>query len=87
MNLEEWIGMAAGICTTAAVIPQIVKAIRTQEVGDVSAFMYVVLIMGVGLWAAYGIITNDVPIIITNGISVFLNSFMLYMLWRQGRRT
>ena len=77
MNLEEIIGIAAGVFTTVGVLPQIVKALKTKKVNDVSPFMFIILCIGVGLWTVYGIMKNDWPIIITNSISLALNGFML----------
>lgn len=77
---EEILGLAAGICTTVAVIPQIKKAWRTKKVEDVSPGMFAILMMGVSLWVIYGITQNDLPIIATNGISLGLNSVMIYLM-------
>ncbi len=79
MNITEIIGLLAGGCTTAGVIPQIVKALKTKEVKDVSPIMFIILLVGVGLWTAYGILKTDWPIIITNGLSFLLNAFMLIL--------
>lgn len=79
MNLEEWIGIAAGVLTTIGVLPQIIKAIKTGKVEGVSAYMFVILCLGVGLWTVYGVMKMDWPIIITNGISFILNGIMLYI--------
>ena len=78
----EILGLTAGACTTAAVVPQIWKAWKTKEVDDVSPKMFLVLITGLALWIAYGIIKNDVPIIITNGLAFMLNVFMLFLIYR-----
>ncbi|MDN3492561.1 SemiSWEET family sugar transporter [Winogradskyella bathintestinalis] len=83
MNLEEIIGIAAGIFTTLGVLPQIIKAIKTKKVKDVSPYMFVILCIGVGLWTVYGIMKQDWPIIITNGISFLLNGIMLYIIITQ----
>ena len=74
------IGIVAGICTTIAVVPQIVRTWKTKKVMDVSISMFIVLIVGVALWTLYGILKKDIPIIITNGISVLLNLIMLYFI-------
>jgi len=79
----EIIGTLAGIFTTAAVIPQIIKALRTKRVGDVSLWTYIIICAGVGLWTTYGILKMDWPIIITNGICFLLNIIMLFILYRQ----
>ncbi len=79
MVLEELIGIAAGLLTTIAVLPQIFKAIKTKEVNDVSPYMFIILCGGVGLWTVYGVLKMDWPIIVTNGISFILNAIMLYI--------
>lgn len=79
MTFEEIIGILAGVLTTVAVLPQIIKAIKTREVEDVSPYMFIILCCGVGLWTVYGILKEDWPIIVTNGISFILNSIMLYI--------
>lgn len=76
------LGLAAGALTTAAVAPQIWKAWRTREVEDVSPGMYYVLITGLALWVVYGVVINDIPIIVTNGVAFSLNSFMLFLIYR-----
>ena len=82
MELSQIIGYLAGILTTIAVIPQIVKALRTKEVNDISPLFFSALILGLGLWTVYGFIKNDIPIILTNGISFSLNTFMLILYFR-----
>lgn len=82
----EILGLVAGACTTAAVVPQIWKAWKTKEVEDVSKKMFFVLITGLGLWVVYGIITGDLPIIVTNGVAFSLNIFMLYLIFRYSKQ-
>lgn len=81
INMEEQsIGFIAGILTTVAVLPQLIKSWKTKKVMDISPFMFVLLLGGVGLWVVYGIIKNDYPIILTNGISFLLNLSMLLIM-------
>ncbi|WP_245233058.1 SemiSWEET family transporter [Maribacter forsetii] len=42
--------------------------------------MFLVLTIGVSLWTVYGIMKQDAPIIITNGISTILNISMLVLI-------
>ncbi|MFB9056596.1 SemiSWEET family sugar transporter [Mariniflexile ostreae] len=79
MALVDTIGVLAGIFTTVAVLPQIIKALKTKKVADVSPFMFLILCLGVGLWTVYGVLKKDWPIIITNGISFIFNGVMLYI--------
>lgn len=88
MSLEwtDILGLTAGICTTVAVIPQIKRAWKTKKVEDVSPGMFSILILGVFLWVIYGITQNDLPIIATNGVSLGLNSVMLYLMIRYRKK-
>lgn len=81
MDITTVIGMVAGACTTVAVVPQLIRTWRSKKVKDVSVKMFVVLITGVTLWCVYGILKNDFPIIITNGLSVLLNLIMMYFIF------
>ena len=83
MDFEEIIGTLAGVFTTLGVLPQIIKAVRTKKVSDVSPLMFIVLCIGVGLWTVYGILKMDWPIIVTNGISFLLNACMLLIIITQ----
>lgn len=82
LDWTDIIGLVAGVCTTAAVLPQIKKAWKTKKVDDVSPGMFIVLVIGVFLWVVYGILQNDFPIIATNGVSLALNGLMLYLMVR-----
>lgn len=78
----EVLGLVAGACTTAAVVPQLWKTWKTREVDDVSPGMFLVLITGLALWVVYGIIKSDLPIIATNALALVLNSLMLLLFFR-----
>ncbi len=82
MSWTDVLGLIAGICTTVAVIPQIIKAWKSKKVKDISPRMFSILILGVFLWFIYGFIQNDMPIIITNGVSLVLNGLMLFLMIR-----
>ena len=86
MGITEWIGILAGICTTVAVIPQIVKAWRTKQVKDVSIGMFSVLILGIALWVVYGILQSDWPILVTNAVSLGLNGIMMFLMIRYNKK-
>jgi MtN3 and saliva related transmembrane protein len=81
-NLPLIIGIAAGILTAASMLPQVFKTLKTKQAEHVSPLMLVILICGVGLWMVYGIIKNDLPIILTNGFSILVNLVMLFLRWK-----
>ena len=80
MNLIDVLGFFAGICVTLSVIPQIIKVWRTKKVQDISLLTFSMLTFGIALWVVYGILKNDLPIIITNGVSLTLNLIMIYFI-------
>lgn len=73
MKAESIVGIVAGILTAASLLPQLVKIIKEKKSDDVSAGMLIVLMLGLCTWIAYGIMKNDLPIIVTNAFSVTVN--------------
>ncbi|GIZ09885.1 SemiSWEET family sugar transporter [Flavobacterium sp. UMI-01] len=80
MNIIDILGFIAGVCVTISVVPQIVKVWKTKKVKDISLLTFSILTFGIALWVVYGILKSDLPIIITNAISLFLNSIMIYFI-------
>ena len=75
----DWVGYAAGVCTTLAFLPQAVRVLRTRSVQDISLAMYVVYIAGVAMWFGYGLAMNAGPIIVANAVSLVLAGSILVM--------
>jgi len=75
--MENIIGSVAGICTSVAMLPQLIKVLREKEVENISWGMIVVLLIGVSLWVVYGIIKEEWPIILSNAFSVLVNTTLL----------
>lgn len=75
----DLIGSAAGTLTTIAFIPQVVKAWRTQSVDDLSLGMLLAFTTGVALWVLYGVATKALPLVVTNGATLFLALILLGM--------
>jgi MtN3 and saliva related transmembrane protein len=72
-----YIGIAAGILTSVSLIPQLIKIIREKKAGDISYGMLIILIAGLGCWVWYGLLQEDLPIIITNSFSFLINSLVI----------
>ena len=86
MAWQEAIGYLAGTITMLAVVPQIVKAVKTHETDGISLIMLLVLLVGLGLWVLYGALTRTWPIVITNGISVLLYTFLFFFVLVERKR-
>lgn len=75
---NEIIGITAGVLTATSMIPQLIKTIKEKNAETISTFTIIILILGTGLWAYYGILKDDLPIVITNSFSCAINSLMLF---------
>ena len=77
MTTIQVIGIAAGVLTSISMIPQLIKMIQKKEAKDVSIIMLLILISGLVLWAVYGFMRDDIPIIATNCFSFLVNVVVL----------
>ncbi|MBI5164921.1 MAG: SemiSWEET transporter [Magnetospirillum sp.] len=62
----ELVGTLAGLLTTAAFVPQVVKTWRTRATRDISLSMWVLFSAGVALWLVYGVLLEAWPIVAAN---------------------
>jgi MtN3 and saliva related transmembrane protein len=72
MEHTTLIGLMAAICTTAAFVPQVIAIIRTGNVDGISVLMYSIFTVGIALWLSYGLLVNDLPMILANSVSIIL---------------
>lgn len=73
----EVLGLVAGGITSVAMMPQLIKVIKEKNAEDISVVMLLVLITGLSLWVWYGILQNELPIILSNSFSVLVNITLL----------
>jgi MtN3 and saliva related transmembrane protein len=66
------LGYVAGVITVASFLPQVVRAWRTRQTRDLSLGSLALLITAGGLWILYGALSNDLPVVLTNGGMVAL---------------
>lgn len=78
MDKMDLLGLLAGMFTTAAFLPQVIKTWRSKSAKDLSLGMFSMLVAGLILWLIYGILNQDIPIIFTNGVTLALASVILY---------
>ncbi len=78
------LGLLAAAFTTAALLPQVIKTVKTKKTDDISLLMYVILSIGISLWLIYGLLTIDLPIILANSITLILTVIVLILKIRHG---
>jgi len=83
-HLLTGLGLIAGVCTTCSFLPQVIKAFRSHQTRDISIGMYATLSLGLCLWLVYGLLLGDMPIILTNAVSLTLALVVLGLKVRHG---
>lgn len=78
------IGLLAGFCTTISFLPHVMKTWRTRHTADISLGMFLVFTLGCTLWLLYGILTQNIAIIMPNAINVVLSTVILACKLRYG---
>ncbi|WP_117233973.1 SemiSWEET transporter [Vibrio maerlii] len=73
------LGYIAAFCTTCSFIPQVIHTVRTKDTEAISLGMYSFFVFGVSMWLVYGIMVNDLPIIVANVITLALASIILLL--------
>lgn len=82
MVREDWYGYVGGTMTTLALVPQVIKTLRTRETRSISLGMYLLFTIGVFLWFLYGVQLHAMPMILANGITLLLSIILLVAKWR-----
>lgn len=77
MDSIEFIGLVAGLLTTFAYLPQVLKTWRTRSAADFSLPTLIMLECGVGLWTIYGVMRGAPAVWIGNGVTLILAAFIL----------
>ena len=74
--ISSYVGIGAGVFTALSLVPQLIKIIREKKAENISYLMLAILLTGLGGWIWYGILKDDLPIIITNAFS-FINNILV----------
>ena len=83
-NVQELIGIIAGMLTTIAFLPQAIKIWRSKSAKDVSLAMFVCFCMGIVLWVIYGIMLGALPVILANVVTLCIAATILVFKLRYG---
>jgi MtN3 and saliva related transmembrane protein len=66
------LGITAGVLTTIAYLPQLIKTWQSKSAGDISWSMLIILCIGIILWLVYGVLVHDLPILLANVVTLVL---------------
>ena len=79
MDYTPLIGLMAATCTTAAFVPQVIAILKTGNVDGISVMMYSIFTVGIALLLSYGLLVNDLPMILANAVSLILALMVLVL--------
>ena len=71
------IGYVAAALTTLSFFPQAIKTLRTDDTRSISLSMYSLFTSGVAIWAVFGLLSGNGPVIFANGFTLIPASFVL----------
>lgn len=75
----EFVGSVAASCTTLCWLPQSVKIIREKRTEGISLLTQSVFTLGTALWAAYGALLNNRPVLYANSVTLVFASAILFL--------
>lgn len=74
--LAEIIGYTAAVCLVFGYLPQAIFTIRTRETDSIAMPTFILMGLGSLLFAIQGIILNNTPLIITNGLTFICSAII-----------
>lgn len=86
----DFLGFLAATLSAIALFPQIHQIWVTRSAKDISLGMLVLLLSGSIVQMIYAVLTHQIPVIVTNCISISLRTLVLgckmYMDWRASQK-
>lgn len=90
MNSVTALGLLAAALTTFSFLPQVIKTWRSKSAEDISIGTFSMLCTGVLCWLIYGLLIEDLPIIVSNVVTFVLAGAVLVQAvaykWRDRQR-
>jgi len=75
----EGVGSVAAICTTLCWLPQSIKIIREKRTEGISLITQSVFTFGTALWATYGFLLNNHPVLFANLVTLVFSTIILVL--------
>ena len=72
MTSLDILGLVATLFTTSSFVPQVWRTWTTRDVSGISLPTYAIITVGLALWLVYGLLEDDLPLIVANAVMVLL---------------
>jgi len=79
MEIADMFGYAGMVTGVSFTLPQVYKTYRTKSVEDISWGMLVLLVLNCVFWFSYGYLQDSLPLLLTNGLSLFVVSVLIVL--------
>lgn len=77
MGAIDILGYGACAVTALTFLPQVIKTWKEKSAKNVSLLMFIIAFINEVMWIAYGVLRNDMVIIVTNVIMIIMCSIMI----------
>ena len=71
------LGYSACAVTALTFLPQVIKTWKEKSAKNVSLLMFIIAAVNEVMWIAYGVLRDDMVIIVTNVIMIFMATIMI----------
>ena len=79
MEIADMFGYAGMVTGVSFTLPQVYKTYRTKSIEDISWGMLVLLVLNCVFWFSYGYLQDSLPLLLTNGLSLFVVSVLIVL--------
>jgi len=78
MPFVDILGYTAGVITSLTFLPQVIKTWKERSARDISLMMFIIAAVNEAMWIVYGILLNNMVIILTNVTVLTMALIMIY---------
>jgi len=85
MPFVDILGYTAGFITSLTFLPQVIKTWKERSARDISLMMFMIAAVNESMWIVYGILLNNMVIILTNVTVLTMALIMIYFKLRYNK--
>ena len=85
MPFVDILGYTAGFITSLTFLPQVIKTWKEKSARDISLMMFIIAALNESLWIVYGILLNNMVIILTNVTVLSMALIMIFFKLRYNK--
>ena len=85
MPFVDILGYTAGFITSLTFLPQVIKTWKEKSARDISLMMFIIAALNESLWIVYGILLNNMVIILTNVTVLTMALIMIFFKLRYNK--